>query len=55
MSNPSPLESIFFAALAKQWSAERMAFLDEACAGDDELRAERGTHAGCAGQGGQFS
>jgi tetratricopeptide (TPR) repeat protein/serine/threonine protein kinase len=38
MSNPSPLESIFFAALEKQSSAERKAFLDEACAGNDELR-----------------
>ena len=38
MNNPSPLESIFFAALEKHSPAERMAFLDEACAGNDELR-----------------
>src|SRR5262249_50766322 len=34
----SPLESIFFEALARRSSAEREAFLKEACAGDDELR-----------------
>jgi len=38
MSTPSPLESIFFAALEKQSADERRAFLDEACAGNDELR-----------------
>src|SRR5262245_19894145 len=38
MSNPSPLESIFFAALEKHSAAERDAFLDQACAGNDELR-----------------
>jgi eukaryotic-like serine/threonine-protein kinase len=38
MSNSSPLESIFFAALEKHSSAERVALLDSACAGDNELR-----------------
>jgi eukaryotic-like serine/threonine-protein kinase len=38
MTNPSPLESIFFAALAKHAPAERMAYLNEACVGNDELR-----------------
>jgi len=36
--NPWSLESIFFAALEKQSPIERAAFLDEACAGKDELR-----------------
>ena len=35
-----PLESIFFAALEKKSVAERLAFLDEACAGNVELRAD---------------
>ncbi len=39
MSNPSPLESIFFAALEKRSLAERAAYLDEVCAGNDELRS----------------
>ncbi len=38
MSNSSQLESIFFAALDKQSPAERMAFLDQACAADVDLR-----------------
>ena len=38
MTNTSPLESIFFAALEKHTPAERMAFLNEACAGNEELR-----------------
>ena len=38
MSNSSPLESIFFTALGMQSSAERAAFLDEACDGHGELR-----------------
>ncbi len=38
MNNPSSLEIIFFSALEKRSPAERMAFLDEACAGNDELR-----------------
>jgi len=36
--NTSNLESIFFAALDKRPPAERSAFLDEVCAGDDKLR-----------------
>jgi len=38
MNNSSNLESIFFAALEKHSPAERSAFLDKACATDDELR-----------------
>lgn len=38
MTNPSPLESIFFAALDKHAPAERMAYLDDACAGNSDLR-----------------
>ncbi len=38
MNAPSPLEAIFFAALEKPSPAERAAFLDQACAGSDELR-----------------
>jgi serine/threonine protein kinase/WD40 repeat protein len=38
MNNPSPLEAVFFAALEKGWPQERAAYLDEACAGDPDLR-----------------
>jgi hypothetical protein len=38
MSNPSPLEAVFFAALEKGSLGEREAYLDEACAGDPDLR-----------------
>src|SRR5438477_4575243 len=38
MNNPSPLEAIFFAALEKGSAQERAAYLDEACAGDPDLR-----------------
>jgi len=38
MSDTSPLESIFFAALEKQAGADRCAFLDDACAVDDMRR-----------------
>ncbi|MGO9465452.1 MAG: protein kinase, partial [Isosphaeraceae bacterium] len=38
MNDPSPLEAIFFAALEKGTPQERAAYLDEACAGDPELR-----------------
>src|SRR5688572_10156380 len=38
MKTASQLESIFFAALAKHSPADRAAFLEEACAADDELR-----------------
>ncbi|HZZ27930.1 MAG TPA: tetratricopeptide repeat protein [Pirellulales bacterium] len=37
MSNPSPLESIYFAALAKP-AEERAAFLDQMCGRDPQLR-----------------
>jgi serine/threonine protein kinase/tetratricopeptide (TPR) repeat protein len=40
MNNPSPLESIFFAALQKQPGPERSEYLDQACAGDVELRRQ---------------
>ncbi len=38
MSEPSPAEAIFLAALEKTTAAERAAFLDEACAGEKVLR-----------------
>ena len=38
MNSSLPLESIFFDALEKTSAAERTAFLDEACAGDVDLR-----------------
>src|SRR4051794_16920072 len=39
MTTPeSPVESIFFAALAKESPQERAAYLDEACGGDQDLR-----------------
>ena len=38
MDNPSPLEAIFFAALGKGSPVECAAYLDEACAGDPDLR-----------------
>ncbi len=38
MNDPSPLEAIFFAALEKGSPPERAAYLDEACAGDPDLR-----------------
>jgi serine/threonine protein kinase/WD40 repeat protein/tetratricopeptide (TPR) repeat protein len=38
MNNPSPLEVIFFTALEKGSTEERAAYLDQACAGDPDLR-----------------
>src|SRR5262249_27372224 len=38
MNDRSPAEVIFFAALEKAGSAERAAYLDEACAGNEGLR-----------------
>jgi serine/threonine protein kinase len=38
MSAPSVVENLFLAAVEKATSAERAAFLDEACQGDTELR-----------------
>jgi hypothetical protein len=38
MTNPQSAESIFLAALEKANPAERAAYLDEACRGDDDLR-----------------
>jgi WD40 repeat protein/serine/threonine protein kinase len=38
MTERSPAEAIFFAALEKATPAERAAFLDEACAWDEDLR-----------------
>jgi tRNA A-37 threonylcarbamoyl transferase component Bud32 len=38
MTDPSPAEVIFFAALEKATPAERAAYLDEACAGNETLR-----------------
>jgi serine/threonine protein kinase/tetratricopeptide (TPR) repeat protein len=39
-SNPSPLEEIFFAALEKSSAQERTSYLEEACAGDADLRRQ---------------
>ena len=39
MSEVSPAEAVFFAALEKATPAERAAYLDEACAAQPELRA----------------
>jgi hypothetical protein len=38
MTEMSPAEAIYFAALAKETSRERTAYLDEACAADHALR-----------------
>ena len=38
MNHPSPLEAVFFAALAKGLPGERAAYLDDACRGDPDLR-----------------
>jgi serine/threonine protein kinase len=38
MSNPSPLEEIFFTALEKGSAEERSSYLEVACAGDADLR-----------------
>jgi tetratricopeptide (TPR) repeat protein/serine/threonine protein kinase len=38
MNNPSPLESVFFAAMGKSSPQERAAYLDDACAKDPDLR-----------------
>src|SRR5262249_17144859 len=38
MNSPSPLEAIFFAALERSTPQARAAYLDEACAGDPDLR-----------------
>src|SRR5262245_39590450 len=38
MNNLSAVESIFFGALEKRSAEERAAYLDEACAGDVEMR-----------------
>jgi serine/threonine protein kinase len=40
MSNASAVEAVLFAALEKPTTAERNAFLDSACAGDEELRRQ---------------
>lgn len=40
MTHSSPLESIFFAALQKQPGPDRSEYLDQACAGDAELRRQ---------------
>jgi serine/threonine protein kinase len=38
MNEQSPLEAVFFAALAKGLPGERAAYLDDACRGDPDLR-----------------
>src|SRR4051812_38770447 len=39
-TDPSPVESIYFAALGRQTPQERQRYLDEACGGDAELRRQ---------------
>src|SRR5262249_23766485 len=38
MTEMSPVEAIFFAALEKPTAEERVAYLDDACSGDPDLR-----------------
>src|SRR5262245_35748159 len=38
MTEMSPIEAIFFAALEKPTAGERVPYLDEACGGDADLR-----------------
>src|SRR5262245_66370691 len=40
MTEMSPAEAVFFAALAKEDPAERAAYLNEACGADTELRRQ---------------
>ena len=54
MNNPSPLEAIFFAALEKGSPQERAAYLDEACAGDPDLRRRVETLLAAQAQAGSF-
>ena len=47
MTEMSPAETVFFAALAKVDPAERVAYLNEACGTDTDLRrqlAQLGVH-----------
>lgn len=39
MSDPSPVEAVFFAALERANPVERVAYLEQACAGNPDLRA----------------
>src|SRR5262245_20996200 len=54
MNNPSPLEVIFFAALEKGSPQERAAYLDEACAGDPDLRRRVDKMLAAQAQAGSF-
>ncbi len=54
MSDASPLESIFFAALEKQPGADRCAYLDDACAVDDGLRRRVEGMLAAEGEAGNF-
>jgi serine/threonine protein kinase len=54
MSERSPAEAIFFAALERATAAQRAAFLDEACAGDEGLRRRVERLLAAHGQAGDF-
>jgi serine/threonine protein kinase/tetratricopeptide (TPR) repeat protein len=54
VNNPSPLEAIFFAALEKGSVQERAAYLDEACAGDADLRRRVAKMLAAQNQAGSF-
>jgi eukaryotic-like serine/threonine-protein kinase len=54
MSNLSPLEAIFFAALEKGSLQERAAYLDEACVGDADLRRRVDKMLAAQGHAGSF-
>ena len=54
MSNRSPLEAIFFAALEKSSPEERAAYLEETCAGDADLRRRVEKMVAAQAQAGSF-
>jgi serine/threonine protein kinase len=54
MNHPSPLEAVFFAALEKGSPQERAVYLDEACAGDPDLRVRVEKMLAAQAQAGSF-
>src|SRR5690348_1814477 len=54
MDNASPREVIFFAALEKKTPRERTTYLDEACAGDPDLRRRVDRMLAAQNQAGSF-
>src|SRR3954468_18834608 len=54
MNPPSPLEAVFFAALERGSPRERAAYLDEACAGDPDLRRRAERMLAAQAQAGSF-